>query len=566
MFFASRALGQAPPPSASAAGVSAAPAAAAPTSTAASAQAQMPVIRTTTRLVQVNVIVKDKKGNPVGDLTKADFTLFDGGKPQEISTFSMQATHLTRGMSAPFPKNTFTNRFEDEPGVPTSVTVVLFDALNTHFADIAYAREQMIKFIGQLQPQDRVAIFGLASNLYVVQDFTTDQQALIDAIRKSSPPVTAQAEQTGPQASYTGNERIDQFIAGIDQIQSDFYNTDRATRTAAALTAIANYVGRLPGRKNLVWVSSAFPLQINMDKPLAAHPITSGPPNTVDQESFVAEIDAAAEALVNADVAVYPVEARGLMTTSTLVQRDPVAEAIRSGQSPPTGTPPEENIDTMNEIATRTGGRAFVNTNDISGAVRKAIDDAQVTYVLGYYPDHGEWNGKFREINVKVNRPGVDVMHRRGYFAVPDEPPGPVKRHVVSQDALRSPVDSTAIGMNVEAHLLGETGAQSVRVSIRLDSPAIILVPEGDHWNATLDFLVGQWDEKNKMLTVQTPTLRFRLSQADKEVFEKSGLGVQFETLLLPGVSRIRYAACDEQSGATGSVTIPIKSISADTH
>jgi VWFA-related protein len=553
LLLAPHAIGQAPAPGAVAVNTSAAPAAAAQASQAASVQTPLPVIRTTTHLVQVNVIVKDKTGNPVGDLSKDDFTLLGENKPQEISTFSMQATHLTRGMSAPPPKNTFTNRFEQEPGVPTSVTVVLFDALNTDFADIAYAREQMIKFFAQLQPQDRVAIFGLAQNLYVLQDFTTDQRALIDAVRKSSPPAAAQVDVTDVQSSGAGAARMDQFIEGIRQVESDYNVRDSSARTSAALTAIANYVGRLPGRKNLVWVSSAFPLQINMDKPLASLRFGTGAPNIADRETFVAEVDAAAEALVNADVAVYPVDARGLMTLSTFnasVKNDPVSGAIQRGQTPPSGLPPQANIDTMNEIAARTGGRAFYNTNDIAGAVRKAIDDAQVTYVLGYYPDHGDWNGKFREIDVKVDRP--------------DAPPTPVKRQVLLQDSVKSPVDSTAIGMTIEAHLLGKTEAQNVRVHVRLDSQAIIPVPEGDHWIASVDFLVAQWDDNNKMLGVQTPTLRFRLSQADKETFDKSGLAVQFETALLPGASHIRYVACDEQSGAVGSVTIPIKSLSVE--
>ncbi len=77
----------------------------------------------------------------------------------------------------------------------------------------------------------------------------------------------------------------------------------------------------------------------------------------------------------------------------------------------------------MNLLAERTGGRAFFNTNDIQGAIRRAIDDSRVTYVLGFNPDHGNWNGKFREIKIKVKRPDTNIRYRRGYFALADEAP-----------------------------------------------------------------------------------------------------------------------------------------------
>jgi VWFA-related protein len=567
LILATFAIGQAPAPSAPAPPAPAPPAAPA-------AQAQPPAIRVTTHLVEVNVVVEDKKGNPVSDLTKDDFTLLDGNKPQEISVFSMQATHLTPeptpGGAAPPPKNQFTNRFEQQPGVPTSVTVVLFDALNTHFQDLAYARSQLIKFIRQLQPQDRVAIFGLAYKLYVLQDFTSDQQALINAVNKSTTPETAHADATDVAPSATGDDTMDQFLDSMNQMASDFYNRDRALRTAGALTDIANYISRLPGRKNLVWVSSAFPISINMDTMTLM--TTTGDPSTTptpDSEMFDDQIVAAAQALNDADVAVYPVDARGLMSPSGYSagrSGGPVSQAIRRGQTPPTGAPQQGNFDTMNELADRTGGRAYYNTNDIAGSVRKAIDDSRVTYVLGYYPDHGRWNGKFRDIKIKVNRPGVDVRYRRGYFAVPDAPPSPVKRHVLLEAAVASPIDATTIGLTVQATLTGAPGTQEAKIVVRSDTQAIVLVPETDHWNATMDFMIAQYNDTGKLLKGDLRSSQIRVAQASRESWNTSGFGLSFEMPVLPGAARIRLIECDEQSGATGSVTILIKSLAADSH
>jgi len=564
------AIGQAPAPSAPAGPAQRA---------AAATPAQRPAIRVSTHLVQIDVVVKDKHGDPVTDLTKDDFTLLDEGRPQSISIFSMQATHLTPATAAPMPKSTFTNRFEEEADIPTSVTVVLIDALNTHIVDLAYARQQIIKFIRQLQPADRVAIFGLSNKLVVLQDFTSDQQALLDAVRKSMSAESGHAQQTGEGPSDTGDDLLDQFIDGMNQVTSDFYNRDRAIETAEALTAIADYVSRLPGRKNLIWISSAFPLEINMGQmantPSAAFagaggaaPAPSNPAgllNQSNQESYVDQLQAAVEALDNANVAVYPVDARALTPPNANVDASlrspPVAQATRRGAMPPTPTLDVTSTDTMSELAKRTGGRAFQNTNDIAGSIRKALDDGRVTYVLGYYPDHGQWNGMFRDIKIKVNRPGMDVRYRRGYFAIPDAPPTPIKRQALLRAALDSPVDSTTIGMTVVATRAGSPGLPTVHVRIRIDSQAIALVHDADHWNAALDLLIAQWDAKNTLLKAETRTATVHLTDADRDAWEKSGFDLQFETPLLPGAASIRFADCDEQTGATGSVTIPINSL-----
>jgi len=473
-------------------------------------QASSPSVRVSTRLVQISVVVKDKKGNPVTDLTKDDFTLLDENKPQAISVFSEQTTQLAPTAAQPLPVNTFTNRFEDRAGVPSSITVVLFDALNTHFADMAYARLQVLKLVDQFQPDGRVAIFGLSQDLVVIQNFTDDRQTLLGAVKNYTPHESMGLESDSGVAALfdAGNNGPAQInIAGTSPA-AEYYRRDRALRTATALKAIAHYVGRLPGRKNLVWVSSSFPFSADAE-----------------------------QALSDANVAVYPVDAMGL----------------RAGGPAPSPA--------MDFIAKHTGGRAFYNGNDVSGSIRDALEDSQVTYVLGYYPDHGAWNGEFRQLDVKVDRPGVEVRYRTGYYAAQDAPPAPVTRQSLLQEAVDSPLDSTDVGMTVKATLTGPRSAQTVGVAIRVDSHAIALAPEGDHWIAALDWVVAQWDAKGKLLKAEAETTRVQVDQSNQDAWENSGLGTQFAVPLLPGAARIRIATCDDESGTTGSVTIPLKSL-----
>ena len=130
-----------------------------------------PTIRVTTRLVQVNVVVHDKKGEPIADLKKEDFTILDKGKEQKVAVFAVDSIDAPRKAWPKLPPNIFSNRIQ-RADTPTSTTVILFDGLNTRFQDQAYARKQIVKFLGGIQPHDRVALYLLGSDLRILHDFT----------------------------------------------------------------------------------------------------------------------------------------------------------------------------------------------------------------------------------------------------------------------------------------------------------------------------------------------------------------------------------------------------------
>src|SRR6266849_2065202 len=176
----------------------------------------------------------------------------------------------------PPPPNLFSNRFEQKSGTPASVTVILLDALNTKFEDMAYARQQIIKFLGQVQPQDRVALYSLTTHLTVLHDFTSDATRLLQALdrfkRHSSATLAASEPDPDSGPAETGIAQLDAFLSGAFQREADFFTTNRARQTAGAIEAIANHVARLPGRKNLIWVSGGFPFYIGFDGDAPASP------------------------------------------------------------------------------------------------------------------------------------------------------------------------------------------------------------------------------------------------------------------------------------------------------
>src|ERR1700730_7679495 len=258
-----------------------------------------PVLKATTRLVQINVVVHNKKGEPVEGLKKEDFIIQDQGKEQQVASFSSNsATRRETALNPPLSPNIFTNRGDSASSNPGSVTVILFDALNTPILDQFYARQQVLKFLRQLKPQDHVAIYVLTTKIIVLNDFTQDATSLLQAIQKFSGYYSAQQDAANPnpnpvdQSTFANNtpetdamaSRLRDFLNAADGKFSDFANINRAETTTSAIQAIANHVARIPGRKSLVWVSASFPISIGFDGP------TPSPPGR-EQRTFTPELE-----------------------------------------------------------------------------------------------------------------------------------------------------------------------------------------------------------------------------------------------------------------------------------
>jgi VWFA-related protein len=218
--------------------------------------AQEPVIRVDTRLVELSVIVRDQNNRPVEGLTKADFTVLDRNKEQKIALFSAASVHKPAKPAAPLPPGIYTNRPDQRAESPIAVTVVLLDAVNTRIEDQAYAKRQFIKFLGQIRPDDRVAVYALGNGLRVLQDFTSDSKALVNSLAGYRGEVAANPDESEPDPANTGDADMDKWLNNKNALLADNAIQNRVTTTVAAMETIANHIGRVPGRKNLVWITS----------------------------------------------------------------------------------------------------------------------------------------------------------------------------------------------------------------------------------------------------------------------------------------------------------------------
>jgi VWFA-related protein len=341
-------------------------------------------------------------------------------------------------------------------------------------------------------------------------------------------------------------------VADSNERVADFYTTNRVVNTLAAFEAIAQHLAGLPGRKSLIWVSGGIPLMIGFDE----MPEAGGTFSTRDQRIFSPEMDAAVRALNNSGVAVYPVDARGLMPPPGFS-----ASARAPLRNPPSLAKQNANTDAMQELASRTGGRAAYNTNDLASAIRRAVDDGRVTYTLGYYSADDVQDGKFRDIKIAVNRPGLDVRFRKGYFALRPAAQTVDSRRREMRAAVWSPLDSTAIPLGARVDLL-EQPPNTINVFIQLDPSTISFRKDGDRWKATLDVAYVQKDEHGRLTgDGDVDTLAMTLTEENYRTLMQQGMIRQHRSPRVAGATVLRIVVRDADTGAVGSVTVPMDKI-----
>jgi hypothetical protein len=333
----------------------------------------------------------------------------------------------------------------------------------------------------------------------------------------------------------------------------NFFTTNRIVNTLATLEAIAQHLSGIPGRKNLIWLSGGFPLTLGFDG------MPEGRLPTRESSTFTRETDAAVRALNNSGVAVYPVDARGLIAQSG---RGPFGQAAGGNMISRMMGPIQANIATMRELADRTGGRAAYNTNDLASAVRRAIDDTRVTYTVGYYSTDETQDGKFRDIKIKVNRPGLDVRHRKGYFALKPADNTAKTRQDEARAAVWSPLESTAIAMNVRADFIDQPEPNTLNLFVQIPPGAVAFMKEGERWKAEVDIVYVQKDEEGRAQGEGlSDSLSLGLTDADYAKIAKDGLIRQRRILRQPAATTIRIVVRDATTGSVGSLTIPFSRI-----
>ena len=424
-------------------------------------------IRTATKLVIVDVVVTDQQHHPVHNLTRNDFTLLEDNVSQSVRAFEEHAPPAVAAKPAAMPAM--------PPGVFTNITAVpaqgpvnilLLDTLNTAMSDQSRVRLQLLDFLSKSKPGTRIAIFGLTTRLTLMQGFTDDPALLKASINKnnlkSSPlldnPVGGGAsplkmsdemsEAADGSSMGTAIKRAAAKQNEFEAVSAASQTTSRAKYTLDALNALARYLVGIPGRKNLIWFSGSFPIDILPDPSLNSEYSTNPLAPFSIAGSSADEFRETTNMLARSRVAVYPVSAKGVAVLPTTNAAE--SNSLRVGRSDKQATADansatqifDENF-TMRQMALQTGGRAFVNTNDLTDAISSSIEDGSSYYTIAYTPTNNNWNGTYRKIEVQLQTKGLDLSYRRGYYA--DDPDTAPQRAAAAAPAPHSNTLSVAM-------------------------------------------------------------------------------------------------------------------------
>jgi VWFA-related protein len=390
-------------------------------SLASSAGAQtpaMPTLKANTKIVVIDVVVTDKLGNPVKNLQVSDFALTENSAQQTISHFdahtSLSAEDAAKVEAMPkLAPNIFTN-YSPVP-VDSSLNVLLIDDLNTQIYSKTVVIQQALKYLSTPHPGARMEIFELVpegAGLKLIQGFTSDPEVLRVALtnRKVVPQSSVAVDDPMRACGMADVSQNAPSEGGMLSKDADAGSTSggaaecmamllqrRSISTLEALAALARYMGGLPGRKNLLWFSSSFPMPVN-------------------KRDVQDQLHKTMSLFAKSQVAVYPIVAGGLMKAP-----DPLPPGARGSQELQNQIGFYAKTDneqaTMERMAEDTGGKVFAKTNDLAGAADKAVNDGSNYYTLTYTPENRDWKGEFRKVQVKLAEKGYTLAYRPGYYA-----------------------------------------------------------------------------------------------------------------------------------------------------
>ncbi len=579
-------------------------------------------IHTSSDLVVIDVVASDSQQNPVHKLTAADFTLLEDGKPQTVKIFEEHQTQPSVPLP-PAPKlepGVFTN-FSIAPA-NGALNILLLDKLNTPMDAQTVVRDQVLKFLKEVPPGTRIAIFSLTTELKLLQGFTTNPEVLRALVegkkgnQGASPLMNNAMEGDQPgaddpmydtEADALGNDPdAAMILANLQQFeveQQSFQLQLRARYTMDALNQLARYMSALPGRKNLIWFSGSFPVNILPDPDMltlsANSTATSGafmPDPFAGVASLEDEFRETVDLLARSQVAVYPIDARGLMVNPTMSATQSGSTMIKK----PNGfanantkffQQTSEEHSTMEQMAQATGGKAFVNTNGLKEAVEHAIESGSNYYTIAYTPTNRKWNGDYRKIQVKLDRSGVTLAYRRGYFA--DDPDAPAQK-TPAQNTKPDPNQYSALraamlhggpeptelifaasvrpaSTDTEAELVpGNQVVKKVSGPYRRYAVTFIANPKELNWTVTpdgahrctLEFMTFVYDDDGTRINVQVNGVGAAIPEARFASVENGNIKyVQQISVPAKGEYYLRLGMRDIASDHVGAVELPVTTV-----
>jgi VWFA-related protein len=543
------------------------------------------VFQVTTNLVQVDVVVTDK-GKAVHGLERSKFHLFEDGREQPIAGFDEhQPAVVPAALAVPpqLPPHTYGNT----PVYPQTgvFNVLLLDGLNTPQTDQIRARQQMIEYMGKIEPGTMMAVFTLTSQLRMVTGFTTDVAQLTKVVKeqKTETP-TMLSGPTTPDSLDSVSDYLHSNMPGpaaavIAQFEGDIASQATEIRVRITLDAMKQlglYLSAIPGRKNLIWFTGSIPAALD----------PNGSLSNAAQEipGYTDDVRKTNDLLTSARVAVYPVDARGLMTQTpfSASSRGPGVSNIGPSLAAFNSQLISEQT-SMRQIAEQTGGQAYINTNGLKEAVASAVENGESYYTVAYTPAAKKLDGTYHKIEVRLDEPGNKLAYRRGYYAdapgkSPTQAPKTLSPFLAS--TMRGAPPATQVLFSARVLAAGEPllagaklddvpagemtatlkgPAHRYIVDLKLDAHTLVFTqtPDGLHQAAIECVLVG-YDGDGKRLNWEDDTLTIPLRPDQYAAFLAKGIPLRMALDLPAGRDYLRIAVHDTTADHAGSLEVPL--------
>jgi VWFA-related protein len=545
-----------------------------------------------TRAVILEVVVTAAGDKPVSGLPQGDFQVMEDGLPQSVSFFEEHGGAMAEAAEPRvLPPHVFTN-VPSAPGAD-AVNVVLVDSLNTLREDQDMVRDHLISYLKATEPGAQMAVFALDTKLRMVQGFTGDRATLLASIEDRTNGVLVKTTSVSRTSQNTAYERenldiMKGMVPVIHPTESDL-NTPaiqaareaqedregnqtehRLARTNEALQVLARYLAKVPGRKNLIWFASTFPMDLfpGTDKKGALK---------VGKETN--ELKNTADMLAVSQVAIYPVAARGVETQTW---NDASSEyRLTNDETQKEDDSHMVNYAAMSALASETGGEVIAGTNDMSGALARAMQNGSHYYTLSYTPTNKNFDGKFRRIEVKLGESQYRLAYRRGYYALDSmvakapreaDPLRPLMQRgmpsaaQIVYDVRVAPVtpqpDESALRAGANAKLSGPVTRYGVDFRIHWTDEGRATTAEGTHADKVRVELVA-FDHDGKALNWAGGTVSLDVTDAAYAAIQRDGVPMHMDLDVPKGEAYLATGVYDWTSNKAGTLEVPIGGVAA---
>lgn len=522
------------------------------------------VVKISTTLIQLDVVVTDKKGNPVTDLKPEDFEVYENGEKRKITNFTYissnddttnQPTDAKNSKEKPNKYSVPPPPLKLKPEEVRRTYAIVVDDLHLSFTSTFWVKEALKKFVNkQMQDGDLVAIIRTGIGINSLQQFTSDKRRLLAAIEKLkwnsmggsgigafdpirptlADELNGKVDSRGNVRNVLGADKEEKFLQQIE----DFRKENFASGTLGALNYIINGMRELPGRKSVMLASEGF--------------IMSSA--TTDRLKILVDF------ANRASVTIYTLDPRGLVNpwvataeeaNSSLEARTARARGFGATQA------------SLHFLADETGGFPFINQNDLNFGLKKVLDDQKGYYLLGYQPDEETFDpkkSKFNKLTVKLKRDDLKVRYRSGFFGITDEKINQMKKNPRQELAAALVSPFGADELNIELYSLfynDDKNRSFMRSLVYIDPNDLTFTPDANgNYQAKFDIIAMIFDANGVGAGNEITSQTLKFTPQNLERVRRNGIIYDLPIpIIKPGAYQFRVALQDTSTGKIGAAS-----------